>query len=147
MDNRKPDIKFNIYNMELHEHRSVSGGDMFVLRVPNGWVYYSYDGELQETTNMVFVPFHAEFNQKAELEKTYGKTVDHFDNIRRIVDHFDDIKRIVGIFERNDISISYDSAKRLWKSYSGDYKSNWLSLPKDDTSVYAILMKYYEATQ
>lgn len=46
----------DIYELEIHEEIKVSD-DLFVLRVPGGWIY-SYWNELEDyTSSGIFVPF------------------------------------------------------------------------------------------
>jgi hypothetical protein len=51
----------NIYEMGLHEFIQIKGVDnMFVLRVPGGWIYYKASSIGYATT---FVPFDNEFQK------------------------------------------------------------------------------------
>lgn len=50
-----------LWNMQLHESIKVAN-NVFVLRVPGGWIYELYDQDVNKT-NAVFVPFNNEFMQ------------------------------------------------------------------------------------
>jgi hypothetical protein len=51
--------KKTIYELKLHESMSIDE-DLWVLRVPGGWVYRFYE-ESRNKTERIFVPFDCEF--------------------------------------------------------------------------------------
>jgi len=51
----------DIYKLKLHEQISIDT-NLFVTRVPGGWLYSDRAGE--NLFNTVFVPFHNEFQKE-----------------------------------------------------------------------------------
>jgi hypothetical protein len=58
----------DIYSMKLHEVIAITpivNGVVFscygVMRVPGGWIYQTWDDEIQDYVRQTFVPFNNEF--------------------------------------------------------------------------------------
>lgn len=56
--------KKTLYAMDLHDELQ-EGSNLFIMRVPGGWIYNYFNSENGEPICATFVPFHNEF-QKVE---------------------------------------------------------------------------------
>ena len=57
---KKTEMEKEIYDMKLHETLSIEELDLFVFRVPGGWIY-DFDRYAADRRKAVFVPFSKEF--------------------------------------------------------------------------------------
>ena len=58
-----------IYDLKLHEYIHTEGNNIYVTRVPGGWIYETINSEINmgENNNIyrpVFVPFNNEFQKR-----------------------------------------------------------------------------------
>jgi len=50
-----------IYDLELHKEIHLKNSQIYITRVPWGWIYENYYPKWDMITSSVFVPFNKEF--------------------------------------------------------------------------------------